>query len=226
MEEHIGREPSFESSDDGQFKVHYHLRGGIHQMDALARNKAEAETLALVLEVASILGVPLRLETRAYGEGGLQEFWQLLGQNKEQVTLISTVVSALLAAPFYRNKLTQTKQQTELNALNLKKLKLEIKEKERAAKDAESKTPPPKNFALDLEDDPALLEYAQALLGSQKIARRRSNFYRQLISDSKVEAIGFAPSYSSQEEWFVKREQFNDYVIDRLDLDLLIPETK
>lgn len=221
MEEHISREPSFGSSGNGQFKVHYHLRGGIHQMDALARNKAEAETLALVLEVASILGVSLRLETRAYGEGGLQEFWQLLGQNKEQVAIISTVMGALLAAPFYRNRLTQSKQQVELNALNLEKLKLEIKEKERAAKDAESKAPSPKNFALDLEDAPELLDCAQALLSSQKVARRRSNFYRQLISDSKVEAIGFAASHSSHEEWFVKREQFNDYVIDRLDLDPL-----
>jgi hypothetical protein len=72
-----------------------------------------------------------------------------------------------------------------------------------------------------LEDAPALLAYAQALLSSQKVARRRSNFYRQLISDSKVEAIGFAPSHSAREEWFVKRERFNDYVIDRLDLDPL-----
>lgn len=221
MEKYTGRGQSFQSSGEGQFKVHYHLRGSVHQMDALARNKAEAEMLALVLEVASILGVPLRLETRAYGEGGLQEFWQLLGQNKEQVTLISTVVSALLAAPFYRNKLTQAKQQTEINALNIKKLKLEIKEKERGAGDAEPKAFPPKNFALELEDAPTPLEYAQALLTSQKVARRRSNFYRQASSDPKVDAIGFATSHHSQKEWIVKRDQFNDFVIDRLDLDPL-----
>lgn len=221
MEEQIKHEPSVASSGEGQFKVHYHLRDGMHQMDALTRNKAEAETLALLLEVGSIVGVQLQLETRAYGEGGLQEFWQLIGQNKEQIALISSLVTALLAAPFYRSKLTQSKQQTELNTLNIKKLKLEIKERERAAEAAESKASSPKNLALELEDAPAVLEYARALLSSQKVARRRSNFYRQLISDSKVEAIGFAPSHSPVEELLVKRERFNDYVIDRLDLDPL-----
>lgn len=29
----------------GEFKVHYHIARGLHQMDAIARNRAEAELL-------------------------------------------------------------------------------------------------------------------------------------------------------------------------------------
>ena len=55
--------------DSGELKVHYHLSGGAHRMDALVRNRAEGELLALLKEVGAVLGLPVHVETHAYGEG-------------------------------------------------------------------------------------------------------------------------------------------------------------
>ena len=71
--------------DSGEFKVHYHLSGGAHRMDALVRNRAEGELLALLKEVGTVLGLPVHVETHAYGEGGLVEYLNLIFHNKEQI---------------------------------------------------------------------------------------------------------------------------------------------
>jgi hypothetical protein len=37
-----------EFSKSGEFKIHYHLNGGVHRMDAIVRNRAEGELLSLI----------------------------------------------------------------------------------------------------------------------------------------------------------------------------------
>ena len=209
------------SSGIGQLKVHYYLRGGVHQIDALTRNKAEAEMLALLQDVATTLDIELKLQTRAYGRGGLLEFWELLGNSKEQIAVISLIIQTLLTIDTHIHQRKQEQQKIMLNKLNIKRLQLEIKKMEREAKDAESKKPPPRNLDLDLEDRPANLEYVRALLSSNKIARRRSNFYQHLINEPKLEAVGFAASHTSREERIVKRQKFTNYIAECRTLDPL-----
>jgi hypothetical protein len=215
-----------EPNKSGEFKVHYHLPGGMHQMDAFTRNKAEGELLALLKEVSSVLDLPFHIETQAYGEGGVVEYLNLIFQNKEQVAFIMAVLSPLLGAPFYFAKIKQTKQQTLLNTLNIEKLKLEIKEKESAAAErTEKKSKEPTSESLALEQPPSADDIAQALLARKKVARRRSNYYEVLLSDSEIEAVGFAPSHKSDVlEKVVPRSEFGAFVIARADLEPLIYE--
>lgn len=215
-----------DARDSGEFKVHYHLNGGAHRMDALVRNRAEGELLALLKEVGSVLGLPVHVETHAYGEGGLVEYLNLIFQNKEQITIAIAILTPLLGAPFYFDKIKQSKQQTALNELNLKKFKLEIKEKEDAAAEREgNKIKEAKSEALALEAPPTATEIAQALLTRKKVARRRSNYYEILLMDSMIEAVGFAPTHSNDfPELKVPRSDFSAFVIAQSELEPLVYE--
>lgn len=195
-------------------------------MDAIIRNRAESELLALLKEIAAVLDLPLHVETQAYGEGGLIEYLDLVFQHQEQIKTVMGLLAPLLAAPFYSDKLKQSKQQTQLNELNIKKIKLEIKEKEDSSADRdEAKKRKIKSMPLPLESTPTEDEIAQALVARKKIARRRSNYYEALLSDSKINAVGFSPSHKSDApEKVVQRTKFSSFVIAKTNLDPLVYE--
>ncbi|MDO8699955.1 MAG: hypothetical protein Q7J75_05975 [Rhodoferax sp.] len=215
-----------DARDSGQFKVHYHLNGGAHRMDAVVRNRAEGELLALLKEVGTVLGLPVHLETQAYGEGGLIEYLNLVFQNKEQIMFAMAILSPLLGASLFFDKIKQSKQQTALNELNLRKALLEIQEKEAAAAEREGKkSKDVKNEVLALEAPPTADEIARALLSRKKIARRRSNYYQVLLMDSKIDAVGFAPTHNKDfGEVKVLRADFSAFVIAQSDLEPLVYE--
>lgn len=56
----------------GKLQLHYYLDGGSHSMDALVRNKCEAEILALIQEASNEFGFQLAIESEAFQEGGLK----------------------------------------------------------------------------------------------------------------------------------------------------------
>jgi len=168
----------------------------------------------------------VHVETHAYGEGGLVEYLNLIFQNQTQIASVMAILGPLLAAPFYLDKYKQSKQQTQINELNLKKIKLEIQEKEDAAAEREGKKlTEAKNNVLPLESMPTADEVAQALLTRKKIARRRSNYYEILLIDSQIDAVGFVPSHRKDAiENMVKRSDFANFVIARSDLEPLVYE--
>jgi hypothetical protein len=51
-------------------------------MDAFVRNKCEAELLAILQEVCAIIGSSIKVETIPSEEGGLREYWKILGDNE------------------------------------------------------------------------------------------------------------------------------------------------
>ena len=218
-----GTESQFDSI--GEFKVHYHIAKGLHQMDAIARNRAEAELLALMRELSGTIGAPFQVETKAREEGGVVELWNLVFQHKEQIAFVMAILGPLLsAAPFYKAKLRQSKQQTVMNELTIQKLKLELAEKEDAAVErAEKKQRDGKTDALPLEPPLTPEEVAKALLSRKKIARRRSNYDERLIEDPRIEAVGFAPTHRrAAPEQVVQRGNFTDFVVARADLEPLV----
>lgn len=72
---------------EGHFLVHFILADGSHDMDALVLNECEDELLQLIKEVGKQLDVDLRIETRAYGEGGIEVFLTLVGNHAVALTL-------------------------------------------------------------------------------------------------------------------------------------------
>lgn len=208
----------------GEFRVHYQIAGGLHQMDAVTRNKAEAELLALLRELSSTIGVQFYVETQAREEGGVVDLWSFVFLHKEHVALVMAILGPLFAAPFYRAKLCQSAQQTLMNELTIQKLRLEISEKEDAAVERKRRSKEgEKSKALPLESLPDPEEIAKALLTRKKIARRRSNYYERLIEDPKIEAVGFAPTHQRfAREQIVRRDRFSDFVMARAVLEPLV----
>lgn len=156
----------------GQLELHYHLRDGVHSMNALVRNKSEAEALALFTYVAQRLGVPIELETSVYEEGGFRETLRFITDNKEVLALILAIVTLI----FSRFPASDA----ETDALNKEILRLTIEEKKanlEKIKRELQKGPSP--------DQSKVSEAADALEGDLKVVTRRSNFYRILLTNER-----------------------------------------
>ncbi|MCX4176708.1 MULTISPECIES: hypothetical protein [Paraburkholderia] len=117
-----------------RLEVHYYLQDDSHSIDAVVRNRCEAEFLAAVSYITQALGIELRFEATVPVEGGFRDIWRIV-VGKASHPLVGTVLIPLLSLV-----LTQTvniwnappkpnpeleKQQLEINRLNIEHWKLE-----------------------------------------------------------------------------------------------------
>ena len=183
-------------------ELHYHLRNQSHSMDALVRNKCEAEILAAFTQIAQQLGVEVKLESTAYREGGLKEIWSFLGSNNAQLTLLLAIIVLIFSR--YPTSDPETK------ALNKEVLKLSIEEKRLNLQNLRREAGEKQPSADDVSDAARVIE------GDLKVATRRSNFYRGLIGYEKVTAVGFTPVPQHQittlDEKQVQRADFFKFI--------------
>lgn len=194
-------------------ELHYYLRDQSHSMDAVVRNKCEAEILAAFTQIAQRLGVEVRLESTAYREGGLKEIWSFLGINNAQLTFLLAVIVLIFSR--------YPTSDPEADSLNKEVLKLTIEEKklniQRLRREIEEKQP-----SAD-----ALSDAAKIVEGDLRVATRRSNFYRGLIGYEKVTAVGFTQIPEQQvtkpDERQVQRADFNKFIqlTDRLPVEVI-----
>ena len=80
-----------------KLQLHYYLVNGSHTMDALVRNKCEAEVLAIIQEISNTLGFEVIIESEPFQEGGLKEIWHLIGKNSNQLMVLLTFVMLILS---------------------------------------------------------------------------------------------------------------------------------
>lgn len=107
-----------------KIELHYYLADNSHSMNALVRNKCEAEFLAAAIEVAKILGINLDLDCQALQEGGIREVWKAIGDNGTQIALlISTLALIWSIVP---------KADQELVDLQKEDLRLSIEQRKQA----------------------------------------------------------------------------------------------
>lgn len=193
-------------------ELHYHLRDNSHAMNALVRNKSEAEALAACLHIANELGISLQLESSAFSEGGLREVWQFIGQNNSQLTLLLAVIVLV----FSRVPVSDP----EMDALNKEVAKITIEEKKLSIAKLKHE------LNNGHPSDETISAAARALENDLKVASRRSNFYRGLLAYEKVTAVGFAPIPDSQAippiEHTVLRNDFTKFVLptDKLPVEI------
>ena len=79
-----------------KLELHYYFNDNSHTMDALIRNKCEAELLALINEVKNSLGFDFSLDAEALREGGLVNKWKALGENQAQIQIILTIILIII----------------------------------------------------------------------------------------------------------------------------------
>lgn len=189
--------------------IHYYLNDKSHSMDAFVRNKCEREVLELVNEVARNLRITILIETLPYGEGGLKEIWKFIGENKDQLNTLATILALLLSGLITYSQLQEPNKELEqltkeATLLDIEKKKLEIEKLRNESHSSE-------------KDTKALEQQVTDLLNKNiKIAIRRSNFYKNLVKYKKVESVGFVSTVnlSSQiKENIVPRFEFQNFVL-------------
>lgn len=202
---------------EGGIELHYYLSNNKHSLDAIVRNKCEAELLGIFQEVASALDIPFDIEAQALTEGGLKEVWKWIGDNATQLNVVLPTIAILIAlAPdIYESK--EDELNNELTELSIEEKKLQIEKLRKDLKEADSKSENSvqSNAVSILKRDP-------------KIVVRRSNFYKRLIGESLIESIGVTPLNSnllpSEKERQVKQSVFQNFVLTSHSIKPLIIE--
>jgi hypothetical protein len=198
-----------------RLELHYFLRDESHAMNALVRNKCEAEALAAFAQIAQLFGVNVELESAALREGGLREVWRVLGNNGNQLSLIV----AIIALVFSRVPVSDS----EMDALNKEVQKLTIEEKRLSIQKLKHEI-----GNSDIKNGTAG-DAASLIDGDVKVMTRRSNFYRQLLGYDKVTALslGEIPDGADHPliEHRVERSAFPKFVLltDKLPVEVVDP---
>lgn len=186
-----------------KFELHYYLSDDSHSMNALVRNKCEAEFIAVAIEVAETLGIHLELDCEALQEGGIREIWKALGDNSAQIALfISTLALIWSVIP---------KTDQELVDLQKEDLRLSIEQRKRALG----------RIKEDVENNNVTsetIDSAKTVTSrSYKIVTRKSNFYKALSAYEKVTQVGFSELNSEgnrlADEKVITRPEFPNFII-------------
>lgn len=196
-----------------KLELHYYFdeSDNSHTMNAFVRNRCEFELLQIYSELQKELELDVRVETEAFEEGGLTEFWTFLSDNAVQITLILTGLSQVLSRiPLRKSKLEKKdlKLSVEERKLNIKALKKQLKEKE-------PKQITIQNLNLIIDSNP-------------KILKHLSNYYKQLYNYPKVKKISATKLNQEKEKVeetkFISRTDFDKFVIESDELESEIDE--
>jgi len=186
-----------------KLELHYYLNNGSHSMDALVRNKCEAEILAIIQEISTVLSLPVNIESEAFREGGLKEIWRFVGKHNGQLMfflgLITIILTRFPVLDDEKEALEKDhiKVSIEEKKLNVEKLKRELNGAE---------------VSKDTKD-----AVIHELNRSAKITARKSNFYRNLAAYEKVTGVGIVTLNNNYipitDELFVARSDFNKFLV-------------
>lgn len=190
-------------ADANKLELHYYFNDDSHLMDALLRNKCEAELLAIINEIALEVGVKLAIDCEASAEGGFKDKWKLIGENGVQISIIISILALILSrVPVSDPELDKLKKEETLlsiqeKTLNIKKLKHEL-----AHGDVKYDT---------------LVSAVDAVDKNLKVVARRSNFYKNINHCHKITSVGFSGlndnNYAVQKELIVNRSDFHRFIL-------------
>ena len=186
-----------------KLELHYYFNDSSHSMNALVRNQCESEFLAIAMEVAKELELPIQLESEAYREGGLKEAWKIIGNNGVQVSIFISIMAIVSSRiPFSDPELDQLQKQNLRLSIEEKKLRIEKLKAELENEKVNEKT---------------VAKVAESLETNLKVVTRKSNFYKQLSRYNKIEKVGFTALNSNgmpiTDERIVLRNNFRNFII-------------
>jgi hypothetical protein len=194
---HINIEIQMELAN--KLELHYFLNDGTHNIDALTRNKCEAEILAIVYEVATLLDINTQLIAEIPCEGGFRDRWKALGENSPQLQVILMAIG-LLTTIYFTYDPESNERKKELEKLQIQELKLKIKQM----------------TSNDNVEEIAQIA-AKKISKNLKIVKRKSNFYTHLNNNSKIESISIntldGSNKAIHQEKLVNRQIFKEFIL-------------
>jgi len=186
-----------------KLELHYYFNDDSHDIDAILRNKCEAEIIAITLEAANILQIPIHLTSGVNLEGGFRDFWKVLGENNNQVTILLVVLTIVLSRIPLQNSEPDVLEQ-EIKRLTIEEKKLTIEKLKQELSKGE--------FNLE-----TIRKAAKSVNSSLKVIKRKSNFYNHLSKSSKVTQVGFnsvSRNYQPiSDEMKVISSEFNRFIL-------------
>jgi hypothetical protein len=172
-------------------------------MDAITRNRCEAELLAIAYELISVLDLKITLEAEADAEGGLRNIWKIIGENDKQIMCVLTLL--LLIATLFPSK------DEELVGLQKEDTKLSIEERKLKIEKLK------REIGTDTTTEDTLKSAASAINHNHKIVVHKSSFYKKLNFYDKVTEIGFSQKDQNNkpvgDELRVARADFSRFIM-------------
>lgn len=196
--------------------VHYYLLDDKHSMDALIRNKAEAELLGLVRHVLGELNLGVSVESTAREEGGLIETWVLIANNPALLVTAAIGASVFLTSLINIFISLMNMKDRKGEKLTRKLTELSIEEKALAIEEKTLNIQKLRAELLKPLPDQAVIEkMIPELEYDAKTLTLRSNFFKLLLTYQRVTAVGFGPKprRGSIAEKIVRRGDFASYVV-------------
>ncbi|WP_343817754.1 hypothetical protein [Colwellia asteriadis] len=182
-----------------KLELHYYFNDDSHDIDAITRNKCEAEMLAIVYEVATILDIKTQLVAEIPLEGGFRDKWKALGENSPQLQVILMTVG-LLTTIYFTYDPESNARKKELEQLQIQELKLKLKQLK--AKD-------------NIEEIAQIT--ANKISKNLKIIKRKSNLYTHLNNNSRIEKVSINVLDSSNiplhKETVINRQVFREFIL-------------
>lgn len=216
-----------ESRTNNRFELHYLFNEGdkTHTMDAVVRNKCEYEFLQIISAISKELNFQIKVETEAYDEGGLVEFYTFICSADghaiiELANLTMTILAIILSKiPGKKSKLDIKEQQ-----LNIEEKRLSVEEKKlnilKIQKELDKKEIHSTNINIDK------IEYI--VNNNIKISKHKSNYYKALSNYPKVKQISTAQIDSFrkplEEPEIIERKDFDKFILESDNLDPISDE--
>lgn len=207
-------------------ELHYYLEQHGHAMDAKKLNKAEFEVLKIIEDIAKQLDVKLQTNVLPKKEGGIESFYEFITKPENgQVALaigaiglpisnfLSKIVSKVLS-DVIANKIKTDSETEELKKENLRLQNEKLKQEIANLKPEEINSPQSEELFDNL---------AMNLAETNKVKIAKSNFYKQIKSESKVIKFSTRVVNSDLEpltkENTVPRVDFNKFIIEEADIE-------
>jgi hypothetical protein len=182
-----------------KLELHYYFDDDSHDINAITRNKCEAELLAIVLEVATLLDVDTKIIAEIPIEGGFKDKWKALGDNSQQLQVILMAVG-LLTTIYFTYDPEGDSRTKELEQLQIQELKIKLKQMESSDDINEIAKVTAKKISKNL-----------------KITKRKSNFYTHLNNDSKIRSISISAlddkNNPISQEKIIERRTFREFIL-------------
>lgn len=224
-------------------ELHYWLKDESHTMDAFIQNKCELELLKIVKEIALKLDVEVIIETEPFLEGGLIRYFKIIAKEEKKKALITTAVltalaTTILVVPIGKvieklvDKAFEDKEFVEYTKEGIildneiKRQTIEEKKLSNEGVKLENSNKKLRNIQLQNEIRAQAKSKVNELNEDVVIKKRKSNFFENLVTYSKVEKVSVLLVDDNKKpiskELFVSREQFNQFIIVSDDLEPII----
>lgn len=224
------------AKNSNNLELHYWLKDDSHTMNAFVLNKSEWELLHLIEEISKELKIEISIEAQAIAEGGVKQLLKILNKNFKSGTLscqiFYLIVTAIIGTPLTLlstqliNSLFKDKEMIKLEYEN-KRADIELKKAQIRKTNAEANIIEEEIEQKQEQDNMDYDLIIDSIKVNQKISKRVSNFYEELLKENKITrlTISYLNGSETEKQIVVQRSDFNNFIVKENELESIIDET-